>query len=767
MAGGDSIQFRGKQVDPDAFKRLVLERIAKRQAPDLGQQLGELGLHQLQSLAHNIEGAQPSKGRLKKLDVSGLVEASRSVPEEMSLSERVRAGQQVVLRGTSRGAARVVIGDSIVLDPDIAVVKIPFDKEDGARTAPNLEEYVRARVRESQEQLRTVDSDLSGISLFTLMAATAETGAGQDMTILTPFMKHVLNGFDIEVSDSVVPAIERDKPTYPPLFTVRPASKEGRMLVHVMGAIDAVEFFGINAAWAAKRVAQTMALVYEKKSEDPGEDSRNAIRDRADYVVSACIEILANRLPEGSGTGMTALIESLRQDSVIAARNLPLTMSAAIIDHQVGGLVFERGGCGSHSFVFSEGRAALFGVHGLISGNLIGTGIKVILDDEAGICVLNPTQQVLDYYLRKQRYCEELAARRRRHMENPVARTRDGVEVRLCANMEFRPQIQAINDYHMPDIGLLRSEGELLRILGEHAGKNLSTAGFAPLIEDGMFKFLKYVVDNFQGRSITIRDMDVAGRDKPTHDVQRLFPGVSLERDFMGGLDFIMYAEALHKPVLRAILRAAAYGSEKGKRMRLLVPMVSDLDLLGRYKQRVRQTLSELRTVGNFVEPPILVMFENPESFRIADALLAEANGGSVGTNDAIHFLTSIPRDSEEFPVTHPAVVAPTQAVTQIGERQGKLISVCGEMGFDPIGACLLVLAGVRILSGSAEMAPEVKELLANLDTKEHAHLLQKSIACTSRSALVSLWSKEFPPLKAMARFEEPPPFEIPPETTH
>jgi hypothetical protein len=64
-------------------------------------------------------------------------------------------------------------------------------------------------------------------------------------------------------------------------------------------------------------------------------------------------------------------------------------------------------------------------------------------------------------------------------------------------------------------------------------------------------------------------------------------------------------------------------------------------------------------------------------------------------------------------------------------------------------------------------MAPEVKELLANLDTKEHAHLLQKSIACTSRSALVSLWSKEFPPLKAMARFEEPPPFEIPPETTH
>jgi phosphotransferase system enzyme I (PtsP) len=74
----------------------------------------------------------------------------------------------------------------------------------------------------------------------------------------------------------------------------------------------------------------------------------------------------------------------------------------------------------------------------------------------------------------------------------------------------------------------------------------------------------------------------------------------------------------------------------------------------------------------------------------------------------------------------HPAVLNAIRQVIEAAHRQGKPVSVCGEMAGDPAGALLLMGMGVDALSMSPALLAEVK-LAIRCFTRTRARLLAET----------------------------------------
>src|SRR5436309_8381661 len=164
---------------------------------------------------------------------------------------------------------------------------------------------------------------------------------------------------------------------------------------------------------------------------------------------------------------------------------------------------------------------------------------------------------------------------------------------------------------------------------------------------------------------------------------------------------------------LRAILRAGLYG-----KVSLLFPMISTLEEVQRLKRVVRRTRSALRREGVPFgdDVPLGVMVEVPAAALCIDAILAEVDFISIGSNDLIQYLMAADRDNPK--VAHlcepfnPAVMRVLAQVVRACNERGKPVTLCGEMAGRP--RCFLPLfgMGLRSLSMSPAFVPSIKEMV-------------------------------------------------------
>ena len=134
---------------------------------------------------------------------------------------------------------------------------------------------------------------------------------------------------------------------------------------------------------------------------------------------------------------------------------------------------------------------------------------------------------------------------------------------------------------------------------------------------------------------------------------------------------------------LRAILRAAAHGQ-----VNLLIPMLA-------HASEIRQTLSlvdfaraELDNRGMAYGPVKLgAMIEIPAAALTLRIFLKYFDFLSIGTNDLIQYTLAIDRADESvahlYDPCHPAVLRLVADTIAECRRQGKGVSVCGEMAGD------------------------------------------------------------------------------------
>jgi phosphoenolpyruvate-protein phosphotransferase (PTS system enzyme I) len=133
------------------------------------------------------------------------------------------------------------------------------------------------------------------------------------------------------------------------------------------------------------------------------------------------------------------------------------------------------------------------------------------------------------------------------------------------------------------------------------------------------------------------------------------------------------------------------------------------------------------------------VMVEVPAAALLAEAVLAEADFASIGTNDLAQYTYAADRQVSGLAAFQdpwqPALLALVARVGEAGRTLGKPVGVCGEAAGDPLLALVLVGLGVTSLSMAPASLGDVRLLLARHTLVECATLARLALAAPDAAA--------------------------------
>ena len=180
---------------------------------------------------------------------------------------------------------------------------------------------------------------------------------------------------------------------------------------------------------------------------------------------------------------------------------------------------------------------------------------------------------------------------------------------------------------------------------------------------------------------------------------------------------------------LRALLRAAS-----GRELRVMLPMVTDLDEVKKARAMIDREIAQMRRHGH-PEPERLMlgaMIEVPSLLFQLDALVSAVDFVSVGSNDLLQFMMASDRSNTRLAGRFDALSRPfLRALRQIvGTAEGKVpVTLCGELAGDPLGAMALIGIGYRSLSMSPASIGPVKAMVLALDAGKIASKIDTLLA--------------------------------------
>ncbi|MDM0010828.1 phosphoenolpyruvate--protein phosphotransferase [Variovorax sp. J22P168] len=371
------------------------------------------------------------------------------------------------------------------------------------------------------------------------------------------------------------------------------------------------------------------------------------------------------------------------------------------------GFVTDVGGRTSHTAIIARSMDIPAVVGARSASQLVRQDDWVIIDGDAGVMIVDPSPIILAEYGFKQRQGDLERGRLSRLRHKPAV-TLDGQRVDLLANIEMPEDTLGAVKAGAVGVGLFRSE---FLFMGRES-HNLSRL---PDEEEQYQAYLR-AVEGMKGMPVTIRTIDV-GADKPLdsksqREDNHLNPALGLR-----AIRWSLADPAMFLTQLRAILRAAAHGE-----IHLLIPMLAHVS-------EIRQTLSlvdfaraELDNRGAVHGPVKLgAMIEIPAAALTLKTFLKHFDFLSIGTNDLIQYTLAIDRADESvahlYDPCHPAVLRLVADTIAECRRQGKGVSVCGEMAGDVAFTRLLLGLGLRSFSMHPSQILAVKQEVLRADT--------------------------------------------------
>jgi len=401
-------------------------------------------------------------------------------------------------------------------------------------------------------------------------------------------------------------------------------------------------------------------------------------------------------------------------DSIIIADTLSPADMAQIDPGQVAGVGTMLGGAEGHTAIMARALElpAVLGAHGLMDG--VRSGDTVVIDGSKGRIVVNPEARTLrTYKARREKMVRE--AKALEHMRSRPARSRDGTEFQLQANVELPMELEAVQRAGAEGIGLLRSEFLYM---------NRADVPDA----DEQFRMLKGIVESMDGRPVTVRTLDLGGEKAADGILGDIDEGVASALG-LRGIRLSLDREDLLDAQFKAILRTGTLGP-----VRILLPMVSAVSEVRRARKLLEKAATKLKRAKVPVPdplPPLGVMIEVPGAALAADALAGVSDFLAVGSNDLTMYTLAVDRANEHvaglFNPLHPAVLRLIQFTTAAAHRAGIPISICGEMAGDPRLTAVLAGLGLRELSMSPGNIPRVKQRIREMD----------AVAATVRANLI------------------------------
>ena len=458
-----------------------------------------------------------------------------------------------------------------------------------------------------------------------------------------------------------------------------------------------------NAEWALTSQLEIIVRQFEEM-EDPYLRERKADMEQVGERVLHCLK--------GTGPLVAQAKRPQRpqQELQLGDTDVPLVLVAHDLSPAdmlqfkqsvFTGFVTDVGGKTSHTAIVARSLGIPAVVGARTASQLVKQDDWVIIDGDAGVVIVDPSPIILADYGFKQRQ-GDLERERLVRLRHTPSVSLDGQKIELLANIEMPEDTQAAISAGAVGVGLFRSE---FLFMGRQ--------GHLP-DEEEQYQAYRRAVDGMNGLPVTIRTVDV-GADKPLdetrHDAAHLNPALGLR-----AIRWSLADPAMFLTQLRAILRAAAHGQ-----VHLLIPMLA-------HGSEIRQTLAlidqarlELDRRGAAHGPVKLgAMIEIPAAALSLRLFLKHFDFLSIGTNDLIQYTLAIDRADESvahlYDPLHPAVLRLIADTIAECHRQGKGVSVCGEMAGDVTMTRLLLGLGLRSFSMHPSQILAVKQQVLRAD---------------------------------------------------
>jgi len=423
---------------------------------------------------------------------------------------------------------------------------------------------------------------------------------------------------------------------------------------------------------------------------------------------------LANRLlHQLMGRTRENFADNLPKDAIIIARSMG---AAELLDFPRGlvrGLVLEDGSPTSHVVIVA--RAMGIPVIGQAKGvvSLSENGDSIIIDGEEGRIHLRPSLDIERAYAEKARF----RARRQqtyRDLRNKEAVTRDGVAITLLINAGLLVDLPQLTLSGAEGIGLFRTELQFM------------IASTFPRAE-AQEQLYRRVYEEIGNRPVTFRTLDIGG--------DKVLPyfrfKMEEENPALGwrAIRLTLDRPALMRTQLRALLKASS-----GRELRLMLPMVSEIEEITQTRVLIEREISYLSRFGHMLPTRLKLgaMIEVPSLLYQLDELMQAVDFVSIGSNDLFQFLMAVDRGSSQMAGRFDALSAPMlralRSIVRAGERHNTPVTLCGEMAGRSLTAMALIGLGLRRLSMTPSSIGPVKAMLLTLDAKKLQILLDEAL---------------------------------------
>ncbi|UFJ42349.1 phosphoenolpyruvate--protein phosphotransferase [Brevibacillus humidisoli] len=436
-----------------------------------------------------------------------------------------------------------------------------------------------------------------------------------------------------------------------------------------------------NAAWAVHDVFSKHAEMFASLDDPYMKERASDFRDLEKRVLKHLLGVV------------DASLESIQEPVILVAYDLTPSDTARLDPQTIKGIITEIGGSTSHSAILARNLQipAVVGCPNITKQ--LAAGDMAALDGSSGEVILHPTADLIKQYQEKQ---EEFRTNQQRWKASAqeLAVTADGRRVEVAANIGNPSDVKAVLDNGGEAIGLFRSEFLFL---------DRDTLPD----EEEQFQAYRQVAEEMAGRPVIIRTLDIGG-DKQV-------PALPMDEElnpFLGfrAIRLCLDRKELFMTQLRAILRASHYG-----KLRIMFPMIAIEAELKQALEVLEEAKAALKreTVPFDEQIETGIMIEVPSAAIIADQLAKHVDFFSIGSNDLIQYTFAADRMNQKvgylYDPGHTAILRLIKQVVEHADANGIWVGVCGEMAGVPEFAKALIGIGVKELSMTASLIPQIK----------------------------------------------------------
>ncbi|MDX1732897.1 MAG: phosphoenolpyruvate--protein phosphotransferase [Halioglobus sp.] len=456
-----------------------------------------------------------------------------------------------------------------------------------------------------------------------------------------------------------------------------------------------------SGQWAQGALAQVMI-----------EHIRHFERMEHSYLKERAVDV------KDLGTRVLAYLQASDQEEVVypdqailVGDELTASSLGEIPREKLAGLISVRGSGTSHVAILARamGVPTVMGAVDLPYTRL--RDHELIIDGYNGAVYVNPEpevrarfQEILDEDKALSRDLESLR-------DEPCV-TLDGQRLPLWVNTGLMADISRSLEQGAEGVGLFRTEVPFL--LRDRFPS-----------EEEQRQIYRSQLEAFAPKPVTMRTLDIGG--------DKSLPYFPIEEDnpFLGWRGIRVTLD--HPEIFLSQVRAMLKANEGIGNLRIMLPMICNVEELAESLELINRSHRELRTEGFEGElPPVGVMIEVPAAVYQARDLARRVDFMSVGSNDLTQYLLAVDRNNarvaELYHSLHPAVLRALADVASASRAEGVTVSICGELAGDPGAALLLLAMGYDVLSMNSTSLPKVKKALRNVRTEEAQALLDQAM---------------------------------------